>query len=311
MKKILITSGLLATGGAFAELATPTTLTVQSKVEFNTASVGSGRYTMGNNIVPKLEIGMPLFDGSGRLYFSVEGTFKTKSIDQKGGNDVLFSLGFSYDVTDLLTVDFGYSWDYDIEGDTEISEVNGKRFAVAENGEVRYYEVRGEDGRPRQEAEIVSVHAKRSFHEVYAGITANMLLNLGLYLKYDITQKRIKAEGTISHTFDLNSSGFAIDVGAKLGYVNIGKPNGISAEAMFIEEVAERPVDNRITDLYDKKNWCYLGGNANLTYNFNEHAKAYVGVAAIWNSASKDCWVNSTYKKNHKVWFTVGSEFSF
>jgi opacity protein-like surface antigen len=300
MKRLLVAGGVLATGGVFAEPVTPAALTIQSKVEFSTASVGSGRHTMGNNIVPSLEIGVPLFDGSGKLYFSVEGTFKTKSIDKKGGNDVLSIVGFSYDVTDLLTVDVGYGWDYDIEGDTGIDEVNGKKFAVAQNGEVR------------QEA-VHSVNAKRSFHEVYAGITANMLLTPGLYCKYDITQQRFKTEGAIGHTFGLGSSGFGIRVGAKSGYVNIRKPNGISAKVVFAEEVAEDGMleGNRIEDLYGKKDWYYFGANADLMYNFNGHAKVYAGVAAIWNSAPKDCWINSNYGKNHKVWFAVGSEFSF
>jgi opacity protein-like surface antigen len=312
MKKLLIISGLLAAGEVCAELTTPAALTVQSKVEFNTASVSNGRHTMGNNIVPSFEIGTPLFNGSGRLYFSVEGTFKTKSVDEKGGNDVLSTIGFSYDVTDLLTIDVGYDWDYDIEGDTKISKVNGKKFALVQDGKAKDRLVPDGQGGTKQEAEG-SVNAKRSFHEVYAGVMANMLLKPGLYLKYDITQRRIKAEGTMGHTFDWGSSGFAVELGAKLGYVNIRKPNGVNAEVMFVEEVAagETRIDNHVSDLYDKKDWYYFSANANLTYNFNEHAKVYTGVAAIWNNAPKDCWVNSTYGKKHKVWFTVGSEFSF
>jgi opacity protein-like surface antigen len=303
MKRLLITSGLLAAGGAFAENATPAALTIESKVEFGTASVGSERYTMGKNIVPSVKVGIPILDGSGELYFFGEGTFKVESGDNHGGTDVLFGIGLSYDLTSLFTLDIGYDWDHDLEKDTKISRVNGKRFVVTQNGAVGYHNVYDRNGIRRRVA-IDSVDGKRSFHELYLGAKVDVPLDPTLYVKYDITQRRTKVEGAIGHTFGLGSSGFAIRVGAKLGYVNIKKPNGVNAKVIF-------DGDNRIVDLYDKKDWYYVGANADLAYNFNEHAKVYAGVAAIWNSAPKDSWVNSAYGKNHKVWFTVGSEFSF
>jgi hypothetical protein len=314
MKKLLIIGGVLAAGEAFAEVAMPAGLTFTSKVAFNTASVSNGRHTMGENIVPSLGISIPLFDGAGKLYFAEEGTFKVKSGDQHGGNDACSIVGFSYNVTDLLTIDVGYDWDYDIEGDTEISTVNGKKFTVTQNGQKMYRSVPDGQGGTKQE-EVGSVNAKRSFHEVYAGLTSNMLLNPGLYCKYDMTQQKFKAEIAIGHTFHFNSSGFAIEVGAKLGYVDIQKPNGVNAEVIFIDGAAAANAANAangpIAKLYDKKDWCYVGGNADLAYNFNEHAKVYAGVEAIWNSAPKDCWVNSSYGQKHKIWFTAGTEFSF
>jgi hypothetical protein len=356
MNKLLtITSGLLVAGNAMAEF-TPPALNVDAKLKFDTAYVSEGRRLLDQNFAPSVEVGLPLFDDAGELYVGLDARVrvgdKKKSDGMGGRNDVVPSIGFSYDITDIFTIDVGYALTR-LGSKPEIRNIGDRNIVSA-------FSVDGADNVRRNAAGIAAAAAaaggaapdspdapvadsitgldpadgmagirrdlvgfiaptgKRHFHEIYVGVMADVLLDPALYFSYDCTQKKANIEGTIGHTFDLGSfgaNGFAVDLGAKLGYSRAKKPLGIDPKTRIMRAwIGGEPVaiQHDVVDvLFDKKNWFYTGVNADLVYSLNEHTKARAGVAFSYNNAGKNTWINDFNKKKHNVWFSSALEFSF
>ncbi|MDR0418349.1 MAG: hypothetical protein LBH08_02870 [Puniceicoccales bacterium] len=342
MKKLLtITSSLLVAGGSFAENLIPT-LTIDSKIEFNTARVSEGRRLGDHNFAPSIEVGTPIL-GSGEFYVGVDSYLifdQQKTVNElshskahaKGRDEVAPYIGFSYDVSDMFTIDLGYTYHRYSDRNARVTTVAGKPFklfngdgkidvpvdedeeersvSVGEfNGEEKKDELWGESGD--------SLAAKRNGHEIFVGGIVDVLLNPALYFAYDFSQKKANIEGTISYSFDLGTvgaNGFAIDLGSKVGYSRISRPYGIvrTTQVAFARHDSE---DNIIGvqsgNLFDKKGWGYIGANADLVYSLNEHTRARAGVGLSLDGAGKNSWINDFNFKKHNVWFSSAVEFSF
>ncbi|MDR2371661.1 MAG: hypothetical protein LBD60_00765 [Puniceicoccales bacterium] len=171
-----------------------------------------------------------------------------------------------------------------------------------------------------------TVEGKKRFHEIYAGIMADVLLNPALYFAYDFTQRKANIDGTVHYTFDLSScgvTGFAIDLGGRVGYTRVKKPYGISHDIKVsffdfagsnwagIAEGEPGAISHKEGNLFEKTCWFYTGVNADLVYSLNENAKARAGVAFSYNNAKKDSWINEKNHKKHNVWFSSAVEFTF
>jgi hypothetical protein len=168
-----------------------------------------------------------------------------------------------------------------------------------------------------------TLEGKKRFHEIYAGITADVLLSPALYFGYDFTQKKSNIDGTIYHTFDLSScgvSGLVLGLGGKVGYTRVKKPYGIAHDTrvfLFKPEnidwragtVAFEPDGGNL--LFDKTCWFYAGANADVIYSLNENVKARAGIAFSYNNADEGSWINEKNHKKHNVWFSSGIEFTF
>ncbi|MDR0418348.1 MAG: hypothetical protein LBH08_02865 [Puniceicoccales bacterium] len=326
MKNLLIViSSILISGCICGEFQMPV-LSIDSKIEYNTASISRGRYSMGKNVVPNLIVGIPVWDSS-KLSFGVEGTFKTNSA-APGGNDVLFLIEFSHDLTDLFAVTLGYSYDYGIEKDCLVPSVNGRAFALVNGNGNFILNSNGGDAGGHDDVLFLAegtdavrkyVLAKRFYHEIYMKLCANILLHPGVYCKYDFTQNRVNLGSCIEHTFNLHgleASGFAIKLGAELGYVHITKPNGIVGTTPVIWETLgangiHNGVETYASNLFSKKSWVYAKSNADVIYSVNEHMNARIGASVACNSAANDSWVNANNGKKHKVWFSSAIEFLF
>ncbi|MDR0740282.1 MAG: hypothetical protein LBF34_01065 [Puniceicoccales bacterium] len=371
MNKLLtIASGLLAAGNVFAEFSAPA-LHIDAKVEFNTADVYEGRRRLDQNFAPNLELGLPILDDAGKLYVGVGASLSVRH-KSFGSNEVAPYVGFSYDITDMFTVDLGYtlhSFDkkpvVGFQGIDESSYFNAPFFVLNADGQVNLVtlqeSVRAEGtaepgdfsmsvaqmviARAREENVQINpdnigrlssyaienlkgfevaytLEGKKRFHEIYAGIMADVLLNPALYFAYDFTQRKANIDGTVHYTFDLSScgvTGFAIDLGGKVGYTRVKKPYGIAHDTKvsfldmrgLIATEAEVNIPHREGNLFEKTSWFYAGVNADLVYSLNENAKARAGVAFSFNSAKKDSWINEKNHKKRNVWFSSAVEFTF
>jgi hypothetical protein len=359
MNKLLaITSGLLATGSVVAEFSAPA-LHVDAKVEFNTAHIYEGRRLLDQSFAPDINVGIPLLDDAGNLYVGVGASLGVQN-KSFGNNDVTPYVGFSYDITDMFTVDIGYTLHNldkkPVMGIPGLDISNFSNFKVpfvvlnseggvsvgnrSESVEEFWGEVlgRAQDAvgqvQSNDEQGIVAAVAselqnleytlegKKRFHEIYAGIMADVLLNPALYFSYDFTQKKANINGVVHYTFDLSScgvAGVAIDLGGKVGYTRVKKPYGIAhdTKVSFLDldgisnEVSLPTIPHMEGNLFNKTSWFYAGVNADLVYSLNENAKARAGVAFSYNSANKDSWINAENHKKHNVWFSSAVEFSF
>jgi opacity protein-like surface antigen len=344
MKKLLtITSGLLVAGGVFAESTMPA-LTVDSKIEFNTARINEGRRLGDHNFAPSIEVGVPSF-GAGEFYIGLDGYLifdqqkhvkglnaSHSQVNAKGRDEVAPYIGFSDDVTDIVTVDRGSIDHRSRDKDSAIAEIGGRGVRpLDENGKIEIFK---EDGTIEEAMSIEEFNAerdkddlwnnsaqglkvKRRGHEIYAGVMVDVLLSPSLYFSYDFTQKKANIEGAINYTFDLGSvgaNGFAIDLGTKIGYSRVKRPYGVdrATQVAFPKFDDEGDITGvEAGDLFAKKGWGYIGANADLVYSLNEHTKARAGVGLSFNNAKKDSWINDFNSKRHNVWFSSAVEFSF
>ncbi len=140
---------------------------------------------------------------------------------------------------------------------------------------------------------------KRDSNEIYVGIMADVLLSPSVYFYYDFDAEEVAIEGRVAYSFDFAQfgvKGVSLDLGAKLGYDSADKPFGI-------HDKSERT---------GSKDYIYYGLNADLVYNFNEHAKARAGIAYEGNGATDKSWTNSLFGEHtNLVWFNASVDCSF
>lgn len=309
MKKLLaIAGGLLAASGAYAGFEMPA-LSINSNIKFETADVSEGLRSMDQNFKSTVEVGLPLF-GKSDLYVGVDTTLATNR--KKGqSNEVEPYVGFSYDITDMFTLDLGYQFSRktSVKGDNK-EEIAKAENVLASGGEIT-------DEIKKQVRESLRL-PKANFHKIYVGVMADIMMKPSIYFEYDTTQKKANVEGAVDYMFDLvnfGAGGLGVDVGAKIGFSHCKDPEGIKREewnrriALGVANKKANPDYKGYVDC--KKSWFYAGANADLVYSLNENAKARAGVAFTFNNAKKDDYKNSMNRSKHNVWFSSAMEFSF
>ncbi|MDR2806735.1 MAG: hypothetical protein LBB11_01090 [Puniceicoccales bacterium] len=346
MKKLLaITSSLWIAGNILAESSTPA-LNVEAKVEFNTARVNEGRHILDKHFAPSVEIGFPLFESAGEVYGGVDAYLKVDGA-KPGHNEVAPYIGFSYDITDMFTLDAGYTYrrpsrlkftKFSKKSEDFIDQtIEGIVGGTIDNREEADHPYREMYSSFKLEIDDLTGRlTKKGFHEIYAGIMMDVLLNPALYFSYDFTQRKANIEGSINYVFDLGSfgiNGLSIDVGAKLGYSRMRRFYGINHKLPLSDlspgmvgalwEIKNLVAANVISLEDFKKgmiafpadilsaNWLYFGANADLVYSLNENVKARAGVGFSYNNAKKMSLVNIFDFKKHAVWFSSAIEFTF
>ncbi|MDR0741840.1 MAG: hypothetical protein LBE98_00025 [Puniceicoccales bacterium] len=295
MKKLaMVAAGLLSLGclGAFEVPA----LSLDTSIKFATRHIYHGRQQGYEVFAPKVELGVPAFEG-GKIYFGVDAVLglgkKNENVDSAVSSTVGVPstrnetdpyIGISYEVTDLLTLDAGYVHHfYTNTPDKYLTVLEGESLAAAEKN---------------------LTNAKRHSNEIFLGAAVDVILSPTLHLSYDFEAKEVDIEGRVTYAYDLSqfgASGAALELGGKIGYDRTGKP--------WLEKEAD-------SHSQGKKGYFYGGLNADAIYNFNEHSRARAGVEFCGNS-SKANWlsglVNSYNLKGRKtfVWFNASVDCSF
>jgi hypothetical protein len=264
---VLSAGCLSADGGCkFPPLSLSTGIHFDNKYVYRGTKLGQQVFT------PSVEISASLFD-KGELYFGNKNFLAIKSSDF---NKHDFSIGFSYDVTDLFRVDLGF---------TAHLQRNLKK-AIDSQFEAGAVDATG---------------VKKHNYEIYVGILADVLLNPSLYYSYDFTWKRQNIEGKVNYLYDLSSigvSGFAVDLSAKIGYDHTKKPFGMKKSV----------ADTEFWNQGAKKGYFYYGAGADLVYSFNENAQARAGIK-YEGLNKKTAWNYSGYK--NLVWFSTSLDCGF
>ena len=335
MKKLLtIASGLVASSAMAFDMPA---LKVDGQIEYNTKWVENGAAISDHNFAPSVEVGLPLF-GAGDLYAGVDAHLMTNN-DKSAFNRIDPYIGFSYDISDMFTLDVGYvakvstckkedRWllnfvkvglpaAYGVSFDHVNNFFNLQQGAYAELVK---------KGTAKFGAVTVSIpYEKKVYHEIYAGIMADVLLKPSLYFSYDVTQQKPSVEGAISYIFDFGNrgvNGLALDLGAKVGFSHVKKPLGLKweTELMKFDDGYQGNLLNgkfkakdvvTVGKIYGKKNLFYGQVNADLVYSLNANSKVRAGVGFAFNNAKKNAYINWLTGKKHTVWFSTAAEFSF
>jgi hypothetical protein len=253
-KKLLsITAGVLSAGllsaGRCPDLST---LSLTTDIGFDSEYVYRGAKLDQQVFAPAVKVGVSLFD-QGKLYFGNKNFLSVKSSDF---NKHDFSIGFSYDLTEILAVDLGFTYHLW----KNIRQVE----AIKKHG----------------------VSAKKYGNEIYIGFVADTLLSPSLYYNYDSTWKRHNLESGVDYLYDLSLfgiNGFAVDLFAKLGFDRTKKPFGVK------KDVATTILGNF------KESYWYYGTGADLVYAFSENAKIRAGVK-FEGLNKKEAWTYGKHK---------------
>ncbi|MDR1433065.1 MAG: hypothetical protein LBI61_01840 [Puniceicoccales bacterium] len=135
--------------------------------------------------------------------------------------------------------------------------------------------------------------AQKNSNEIYAGATVNILLSPALYTFYDFDGEDFSIDASVSHSFDMSEriiDGLSFDVGASIGYENVGKLDGKRIEGQ-------------------KRDFIYYGVSGDIVCAINANAKAKIGVSYGGNSAKLNSWVNGPHR--NFVWVTASLGCSF
>lgn len=234
--------------------------------DFRVASedVYRGKKLAGFAVQPMLKMGYPVWEGEfyTSMFFSLPVNEGPASV---GGPSVApanldtvwgtsnrdradFTFGYSMPVTDMFSIDFGYTYHWYIQ-----------------------HNVYGVD---------------RS-NEIYLGATADVILDPSLYLYYDWDLEQFVAQFDVSYSFDLTQytsdwgvGGTSIDLGAHLGWLSA---DDYTAGQRL--RTAGTTVDtfNKWSNGYT-----YGGLKADLVFALNDVAKASIGMRWEGNNDGKD-----------------------
>jgi outer membrane receptor protein involved in Fe transport len=272
-KLISIAAGVLSAGILSADGGCGlSALSLDATIGFDSEYVYRGHKLDQQVIAPGIKVGASLFD-QGELYFGNKNFLSTNSSDY---NKHDFSIGFSHELTEIFTVDVGFThhvW-------------KNLRKAVDKKS--------GWDGIAKK------IGVKKHGNEIYMGFVTDVLLSPSLYYNYDFTWKRHNLEGGVDYLYDLSSfgiNGFAVDISVKLGFDRTQKPFGM-----------KKDIATDLLKAFDtKKSYWYYGTGADLVYTFNENVKIRTGVK-FEGLNKKKAWVYRGHK--NLCWFSASFDCS-
>jgi len=238
--------------------------------DFRVASedVRYGKKLANFAVQPMLKLGYPVWEGElyASVFFSLPvdsgpasiggppppAPFSGSNLDTLLGSSnrdrADFTFGYSMPVTDMFSIDFGYTYHWYIQ-----------------------HNVYGVD---------------RS-NELYLGATADVILDPSLYLYYDWDLEQFVAQFDISHSFDLTQytsdwgiGGASIALGGYLGWLSSDDYTGGLRSA--------NALGTTITAPKWSNGYTYGGVSADLIFALNDVSEASVGVRWAANNDGKD-----------------------
>ncbi|WOO41898.1 TorF family putative porin [Rubellicoccus peritrichatus] len=163
-------------------------LSITGTFDFETQYVFRGVALAQQSFQPSVEFGFPVLGGD--LY---TGVWTNQPITNGTANEIDFYGGFAYPVTDMFTVDVGFTYYWYPEGVGATPGISQTR-------------------------------------EIYVGVSADVILSPALYFYYDFDLEQTVLEGSIGYSFDLGeyigTEGVSFDLGGYLGWLNADAANG-------------------------------------------------------------------------------------
>lgn len=207
MKKIIATI-VLAGLGATASQAQLENLSVTGTFDYESQYVFRSIKKTGPSFQPGLEVGYPLLGGD--LYAGIWAALPITSdrsvlFNQDSVNEVDFYIGYAYPVTDIFTVDVGftYYW-YPNMPSGALGTIPGLKSGIGQS------------------------------REVYVGVSADVLLSPAVYFYYDFDYEQTVLEFSVGYSLDLAEyvgvNGLSFDLGAYFGLLNASK-----ADPLFVK----------------------------------------------------------------------------
>lgn len=142
-----------------------------------------------HNFQPSVEFGFPVLGGD--LYTGVWAMEPIGTRNAPGQNEIDFYFGLAYPVTDMFTLDVGFTYYWYPQAAT------------------------GDAGQTR---------------EIYFGASADVIASPALYFYYDFDLEQTVLELSVGYSFDLGehvgANGLSFDIGAYIGWLTANNING-------------------------------------------------------------------------------------
>ena len=242
-------------------------ISISTTVGFESEYVFRGIKQYGPAIQPAVDISKPLFEGD--IYVGFWGSYPISNSASGGGvgtvsdagayQETDFYVGYGQELTEHISVDFGYTYYGFFDTGGTLNPVAGDTTGAG-----------------------VGVGNSDRWHEVYLGLTFDGILpdglpelNPSIYGYYNPTIEGWIVEGSIGHSIDLEnfvgSANWTLDLGANVGVVSSSDVDGDqnTNTAAFSD-----PEDG----------YTYWGSTADLVYTFNDVASWSVGMRYAGNN---------------------------
>lgn len=272
MKKTIASIALASAlcGSAFAIDG----LSVTGSFDFESEYVFRGKRNTQSAFQPSVEVGYNI--GGGTAYAGVWTNLPVKSDNAiVQGNEVDFYIGYAFPVTDVFTVDggFTYYWYPDSVG----AGIGG----IGVGGAKGYSQSR----------------------EIYIGVQADVMLSPAVYFYYDFDLEQIVIEGSIGYSLDLaewtNVNGLSLDAAGYVGWLHADAYNGSQRNG-----VAKW-----------KNGYGYIGGSIDLVYAFSENLAVSVGARLTGNndgtSGANTFTGSPQLGRESKLWWGTSVVFAY
>lgn len=228
-------------------------LSITGTFDFETEYIFRGKELAEQSFQPSVEFGFPVLGGD--LY---TGIWTNQPIKSGEANEIDFYGGFAYPVTEMFTVDVGFTY-YWYPDSVPASSADGIN----------------PPGTPSLPGTGSNTGISQT-REIYVGVSADVILSPALYFYYDFDLEQTVLEGSIGYSFDLGeyvgTEGISFDVGAYLGWLSANAYNGSQRGSV------------------DKWNngYIYGGITGDLVYEISENVSSSLGIRWSANNDGSD-----------------------
>ncbi len=216
----------------------------------------------GPSFQPGLEVGYPVLGGDlyAGMWAAVPVTADRSLLTFPNDriNEVDFYIGYAYPVTDMFTVDVGFT----------------------------YYWY------PNMPANFGIGQSR----EIYAGVSADVLLSPAVYFYYDFDYEQTVLEFSVGYSLDLAEyagvNGLSLDLGAYFGLLNASNADPLGAKR--------------------NDGYSYGGGTADLIYAISENLAVSVGMRVSHNNEGQQSQLNSMNRGGEtQFWWGASVGFAY
>ncbi|MGF1448100.1 MAG: TorF family putative porin [Opitutales bacterium] len=199
MNKSIATIALaaaVAASSAQAQVPTLEDLSISGSFVYESEYIFRGANLNGDSFQPQIEFGLPLYGGN--LYAGIWTNLPISETISTGdpGNEVDPYIGYAYPVTDIVTVDVGFTYFWFPEDSTS-NTIDRTR-------------------------------------EIYVGVQADVadqiFVTPAVYFYYDFDLEQVVVEGSVGYTLDLEDiagiPGVAVDTAGYVGFVSTDDTSG-------------------------------------------------------------------------------------
>lgn len=247
-----LAAALIAAPAASAQYVVPEELSISATFGWESAYVFRGVQLGEETFHPAIDVSYDA--GFASIYGGVWTALPLDDAEGEAfGDEVDVYAGAAFGVSDLITVDVGFT------------------YYIYPNAEENFYD------------------APDNTFEIFTGVAFEVFLAPAIYAYYDFDLENFTLEASGGYSVDVYE-GASIDLGAFLGWVSLGDGNEVLSE--FTPGMDDNPdttdVDESTPDVSETEDsYIYYGVSADFSYAFTDNAAFSIGVRFTGSSEAQ------------------------